>query len=87
MLIRLPALAGGLSPQTSLISTSAGTIWPALISRVASTERHFGAPIPRHSSPTRTSSGPSSRNLIITWATRLGSTRPSRRKLHLITTQ
>src|SRR6266568_2271485 len=66
MLIRLAARAGGASPQTSLISASAETICPASTSRAARTERHFGAPIPRHSSPTRTSSGPSSRNLIIT---------------------
>ena len=67
MLMRFPALAGGVSPHTSLIRVSAGTICPALISSAASTERHFGAPIPSQSSPARISRGPSSRNLIITW--------------------
>ena len=66
MLMRLAAFAGGLSPHTSLISVSAETICPGWMSRVARMERHFGAPIPRQSSPARTSSGPSSRNLIIT---------------------
>src|ERR1700678_2026365 len=66
MLTRLAALAGGSSPQISSISASVDTTWPALISRAASRERHFGAPIERQSSPARTSRGPSSRNLIIT---------------------
>ena len=65
MLMRLAALAGGVSPQTALTSVSVDTTCPVLISSAARTARHFGAPIPRHSSPTRTSSGPSSRNLII----------------------
>src|SRR5581483_512364 len=67
MLMRFAALVGGVSPQTALTSVSVDTTCPALINSVASTARHFGAPIPRHSSPTRTSSGPSSRNLIILW--------------------
>ena len=78
MLMRLAARAGGASRQTSPISVSAETICPGLISRAARTERHFGAPIPRQSSPARISSGPSSRNLIITRdRLRLDGNRPS----------